>query len=227
MCLPCSRLDHIGTALKRLLPIALIFPILVSACSDTSTSDLAPEGDQTTAPTTTTDGSASSSPQPSRSAVHEEETPTLVDPGDEVGMSEVGKELGFDCVEYGDCSVFLTVEKLEVLDDCPGLAFDTPPDETQLVRVQVLIETKPSDFDYDPSTFAIGSEWSVLTQDGINQPLPQSSWCTNPHNESNWSNLIRVGDTVRHVHLADVPLGSSEIRLTERTSGGRFVFPAP
>lgn len=211
--------------MRRLVLPLLIFPFLISGCSDSPTSDVSSETKQAT--TTTTGASTLSTTQSNESESSEEETPKLVNPGDDVDMSEVGKELGFDCVEYGDCSVFLTVEDIEVLDACPGIAFDTAPPETQLVRIPVLLETKPSDFSYDPSTFAIASEWSALTAEGINQPLPQSSWCSNPHGESGWSNLIRVGDTVRHVHLTDVPLGASEIRLTERSSGGRFIFPAP
>ncbi|GFK18912.1 hypothetical protein [Corynebacterium glutamicum] len=199
------------------LAVASALGFTLAACTDEPSPEAAPASESTT--------TTSSSPKAVESPV--ETTPSLVDPGEEVGMSEIGKELGFDCAAYGDCSVFLTVEDIQVLDSCPGEALGSAPEGTQLVRIPVLLETKPSDYEFDPSGFAIWSEWSVLTEEGINQPLPRSSWCYNPRNESDWSNRIRVGDTVRHVHLADIPLDATEIRLTEDVSGGRFIFPAP
>lgn len=207
--------------MKQLIAVAAFVALgcTMAACSDESSPEAAPASDGPTATGATATVATSESPV--------ETTPSLVNPGEEVGMSEIGKQLGFDCSAYGDCSVFLTVEDIQVLDSCPGDSLGAAPEGTQLVRIPVLLETKPSDYDFDPSGFAIWSEWSALTEEGLNQPLPRSSWCHNPREESDWSNRIRVGDTVRHVHLTDVPLGATEIRLTEDLSGGRFVFPAP
>ncbi|WP_241228455.1 hypothetical protein [Corynebacterium hylobatis] len=142
-------------------------------------------------------------------------------------MSTVGKEAGFDCVAFEDCSVLFTVEAIEPLDSCPGIAFDEQPADTILVHIPVLIKTKPSDFEYDPGYFTIRSEWSALTEDGLNHPLGSSTWCSNPADETPWISQIHVGDTVRHVHYADVPIGTTEIRLTEDQTSGRWTFPAP
>ena len=151
----------------------------------------------------------------------------MFDPGEDAGMSETGGEAGFDCVARGDCSVLFTVEAMDVLDTCPGYVLDTSPAGTSLVRLPVLIKTQPSDFEYDPATFAIWSDWSAQTQEGVNQPLPASTWCANPEGETRWMEPIHVGDTVRHVHLMDVPVGATEIRLTETNVGSRWTFPAP
>lgn len=193
--------------------------LALAACTDSdNTASPAPEVTTETAPTTVTSSTAPSSPA--------EET-EMVDPGEDAGMSEIGREAGFDCVVRGDCSVLFTVEAMDVLDTCPGYALDSTPADTFLVRMPILIKTKPSDFEYDPSTFAIWSEWSVETEEGINQPLPASTWCSNADGDTQWMEPIHVGDTVRHVHLMDVPVGATEIRLTETNVGSRWTFPAP
>lgn len=189
------------------------------ACADSDdTASLTPEATTNPSPTTVTSSQAPSSPA---------EATEMFDPGEDAGMSEIGGESGFDCVARGDCSVLFTVEAMDVLDTCPGYVLDTPPAGTSLVRVPVLIKTKPSDFEYDPATFAIWSDWSAETQEGVNQPLPASTWCANADGETRWREPIHVGDTVRHVHLMDVPVGATEIRLTETNVGGRWTFPAP
>ncbi len=187
---------------KRSLPALLISGMIalgLTSCSDT-----------TEAP----------APEPS------ETSKTMSDPGDSVA-SEVGSESGFDCVAMNDCSVLFTVEDMEILDSCPGLEVGDQPEDTFLVRVPVLIKTKPSDFEYNPAEFAIWSDWSAETEDGLNEPLPASAWCLNPEGETPWMDAIRVGDSQRHVHLMDVPVDAKEIRLTETQIGSRWTYPVP
>ncbi|AJK68592.1 hypothetical protein [Corynebacterium marinum] len=198
---------------------AVALSLALGACS----ADSADTGSSPNEATTTySTGDPSTSAEETRAA----EDTEMMTPGEGVREAAVGKEAGFDCLEYGDCSVLFTVEALEILDSCPGSAYNEQPADTQLLRIPVLIKTKPSDFDYDPSTFAVWSDWSALTADGINQPLDGSTWCAEPREETHWSSRIRVGDTVRHVHYADLPVGTEELRLTETQSGGRWSFSA-
>lgn len=173
------------------------------------------------------DDADTASPQSATTETTESSTMSaMADPGEAV-KGEIGKESGFDCVARGDCSVLFTVEAMDVLDECPGPVIGEPPAATHLVRVPVLIKTKQSDFDYNPGEFAIWSEWSAETSEGVNQTLEASSWCVNPGGETEWMKPIHVGDTVRHVHLMDVPEGVKSIRLTETLVGSRWEYPAP
>lgn len=198
---------------------AVALSLALGACS-------ADSADTGSSPNEATTTYSTGEPSTAAETAPTSEVPELKDPGEDAGMSAVGKEAGFDCVALEDCSILFTVEALEVLDSCPGSAYGEQPADTQLLRIPVLIKTKPSDFDYDPSTFAIWSEWSALTADGINQPLGNSAWCSGPREETHWTSSIRVGDTVRHVHYADLPVGTEELRLTETRVGSRFTFPA-
>lgn len=187
--------------------------LALAACTET---------DETAGPTSETT-TESSTPEPTTMVAEDE---NMADAGEAV-ESRVGGEAGMDCAARGDCSVLFTVEAMDVLDACEGSTFGESPVDTQLVKATVLIKTKPSDYSYDPGTFPIWTDWSASTPDGVNQPLPASTWCSNADGETPWMEPIRVGDTVRHVHLMDVPVEATEIRLTETTVGSRWTFPAP
>lgn len=140
---------------------------------------------------------------------------------------QVGFRHGMDCTDVSDCSINFTVESLDLLEMCEGTVFGEQPSGTHLVKATVLLETKPSDSDYRPGEFPIWSDWSALDKEGINQELPQSSWCSPSTREQAWRETMQVGDTERRVHIMDVPDGASKIRLTETLNGARWEFPAP
>lgn len=193
--------------MKRLIPLILAVPLLLSACGSS-------EGDTTSAPNTTTVPRETSDAMATTAASNAIE-------------GTVGKQHGLDCVTPGDCSLLFTVESLETLDTCEGRVFGTKPEGTNLVKATVLLKTAPSGTDFNAGEFPIWSDWSALTPEGVNQDMPASMWCSLPDGESHWNQPVHVGDTERRVHIMDAPEGATEIRLTETLSESRWAFPAP
>lgn len=177
-----------------------------------------------------TDGTVSGSDRPAaQTTAQEAATDATADMADltEGVEGQVGFRHGMDCEDVNNCSVNFTVEALEVLDTCPGYGFGTQPEDTQLVRATVLLETRPSTTEYDPTLFPAVAQWSAADSEGVNQQMHLSDWCSPDNNQTTWGQMVHLGDTVRMVHLMDVPVGSSEIRLTETINGSRWIFESP
>lgn len=145
----------------------------------------------------------------------------------------VGFRHGLDCTTVDDCTLNFTVQDFQQLDACDDYTYGTPPPNTNLVKATVLVETSPvgADYDperdYDPGTFTVWSEWSALTEDGLNQALPAAEWCSSTDLSKDWMGSIQPGDTELRIHYMDVPVGTSEIRLTELRNGARWQFALP
>lgn len=194
--------------MKRLAPLILAVPLLLTACSSSEGETSAVTGSATATSSETSDSM------------------TTTAAGNAI-EGTVGKQHGLDCVDAGDCSLLFTVESLETLDTCEGFVFDSRPEGTNLVKATVLLETAPSGTDFNAGEFPIWSDWSALTSDGINQDMPASMWCALQDGEAHWNQPVHVGDTERRVHIMDVPEDATEIRLTETLSESRWAFPAP
>ncbi|QGU07167.1 hypothetical protein COCCU_06115 [Corynebacterium occultum] len=198
--------------MKRLVPLIFTLPLLLTGCSSSTEED----------PSAATTYSSTTNAQNETT-----ETSATLSEGGGTIEGIVGREAGYDCEAIGDCSVMFTVESLEQIEQCNGTAWGERPEGTGLVKATILITTKPSPNDYDPTTFPIWTDWSALTKDGLNHDLPMSTWCdTGVPAGADWMNPVRLGDTERRVHLMDVPEGSTAIRLTA-LDGGRWEYPLP
>lgn len=199
---------------KHLITLFLTVPLLLAGCVS---------GDEGEGENTTRTSTATSTTTEEAS---EKRNAELADLSEGV-EGEIGFRHGMDCMEVSDCSVNFTVESLDRMKTCEGLAFDDKPEGTHLVKATVLLETKPSATEYRPGEFPIWTDWSALDEDGVNQDLPASSWCSLPVGEHHWRDALQTGDTERRIHIMDVPDGARKIRLTETLHGARWEFPAP
>lgn len=180
-----------------------------------------------------TNDTASESPQTPESS---EAIPTDTN-GDQAQLSDLSEgvdgQIGFKhgegCTEPNNCSVFFTVESMDVLPECDGADFSqyqARPEGTQLVKATVLVETSPADDPtFVPGEFPVWADWSALV-DGVTQQLPKSDWCANTGTEQ-WPEAIHSGDSVRKVHYMDVPEGAEKIQLTDTRTQARWKFDAP
>lgn len=151
------------------------------------------------------------------------ETNSLTDISNGVA-GEVGKMHGLYCDDVNDCRVQFIVEELAQLDRCDDYLMEEQPEGTNLMKATVRLITKPAeDESYDPGEFPVWTDWSALTEDGINQPLPSSISCYNDTTQR-WDDLIQAGDTEMRIHYMDVPQGTKAIRLTETLSNARWEF---
>lgn len=199
---------------KHLITLFLAIPLLLAGCVSGD------EGEDENATSTST------ATGKTRGEAPEEGSAELADLSEGV-EGEIGFRHGMDCIEVSDCSINFTVESLDRMETCEGSAFDDMPEGTHLVKATVLLETKPSATEYRPGEFPIWTDWSALDEDGVNQDLPASSWCSLPVGEHHWRDTLQTGDTERRVHIMDVPDGATKIRLTETLHGARWEFPAP
>lgn len=199
---------------KHLITLFLTVPLLLAGCVSGDEGE-DENATRTSKATSTTTGEVS-----------EEGSAELADLSEGV-EGEIGFRHGMDCIEVSDCSINFTVESLDRMETCEGSAFDDKPEGTYLVKATVLLETKPSATEYLPGEFPIWTDWSALDEDGVNQDLPASSWCSLPVGEHHWRDALQTGDTERRIHIMDVPDGARKIRLTETLHGARWEFPAP
>lgn len=153
---------------------------------------------------------------------------TLITSG--VIPGEVGKLHGLDCASLENCSVSFTIEKLDIIEKCPGEGRWEPTEGQALLEFQALVEVsaEPVRPGYDAGYFATFSDWSALTDEGVNVPIESDTICmAQTDARQGWHEPVYPGDKQRAHQYFSIPTDSAKLRLTESDAGTRWEFDLP
>lgn len=143
---------------------------------------------------------------------------------------EVGKLHASDCTSPENCSVYFTIEKLHVVEECPGDGIWEPTEGQALLEFQALVDVsaKPVTPGYDQSYFTTFSDWSALTEEGVNVPIEGDTMCmAQTDAQQGWGEPVHPGDKQRAHQYFSIPADSIKLRLTDSDGGLRWEFDLP
>lgn len=205
----------------------------VTACStgngdSPGTEDVQP---QTASPSTTTSPVATTSDEATESSpTTDGQFPSKKTTPEGAILGEVGKLHGSDCTSEENCSVYFTIEKLDVVEACPGDGVWEPTEGQALLEFQALVDisAEPVTPDYNHGYFTVSTDWSALTEEGVNVPIEGDSLCmAQTDARQGWGEPIYPGDRQRSHQYFSIPANATKLRLTESHDGGRWEFDLP
>lgn len=131
---------------------------------------------------------------------------------------EVGKLHAIDCTDPANCSLYFTIEKLDIVPECPGEGPWMPVKGQTLLEFQALVEVsaEPETPGYNASSFGRMSDWSAVTAEGINVPIKGDTMCmAQTDARQPWHEQVHPGDKQRAHQYFSIPADTVKLRLTD------------
>lgn len=138
---------------------------------------------------------------------------------------EVGKLHAADCTDPANCSVYFTIEKLDIVPECPGEGSWEPVEGQELLEFQALVDVsaEPVTPGYNAENFGRISDWSALTEEGINVPIEGDTMCmAQTDARQAWHEQVHPGDKQRAHQYFSIPADTVKLRLTESNTRWEF-----